>query len=60
MNKYIKNSFVYAESHNSFGERYPTGVKSAVLDSSLKHLTCLATIKSCDTMKLSLCGWQFI
>ena len=30
------------------------------IDSSLKHLTCLATQKSCDTTKQSICGWQYI
>ena len=25
-----------------------------------KHLICLATLKSSDTMKLSVCGWQDI
>ena len=27
---------------------------------SFKCLTGLATLKSCDTMKRSVCGWQYI
>ena len=27
---------------------------------SFKQLTCLATLKSCDTTKQSACGWLYI
>ena len=27
---------------------------------SFKHPTCLATLKSCDTTKQSVCGWQYV
>ena len=27
---------------------------------SFERPTCLATLKSCDTMKQSVCGWQYI
>ena len=29
-------------------------------DHSFGNLACLATLKSCDTTKQSLCGWQYI
>ena len=29
-------------------------------DPSLECLTCLTTLKSCDTTKQSVCGWQYI
>ena len=29
-------------------------------DPSFENLTCLATLKSCDTTKQFVCGWQYI
>ena len=29
-------------------------------DPSLEHLVCLVILKSCDTTKLSVCGWRCI
>ena len=29
-------------------------------DPSFENLTCLATLKSCDTTKQSICGWQYM
>ena len=33
-------------------------VQQTFFDPSLKHLACLATRKSCDTTKQSVCGWN--
>ena len=37
-----------------------SNVKLGGFDPSFKRPTCLATLKSCDTMKQSVCGWQYI
>ena len=41
-------------------ERYDTNMKWAGFDPSFKQPMCLATLKSCDTTKQSVCGWQYI
>ena len=37
-----------------------SNVKLGGFDPSSKHPTCLATLKSCDTTKQSVCGWLYI
>ena len=39
-------------------ERYPTDVKSVRFQS--QYLACLVILKICDTMKQSVCVWQYI
>ena len=45
-----------------FDEQYDSKSKVnwAGFDTSFKCPTCLATLKSCDTTKQSVCGWQYI
>ena len=40
-------------------ERYDTNLKLGGFNPTFKRPTCLATMKCCDTMKQSVCGWQY-
>ena len=51
VNTYFKNIFAYIEKTDNSGIRHWPDVKL---------LVSLATLKSCDTTKQSVCGWQYI
>ena len=47
--RYTLKILPHAEIDDGFRVRYPTNIKSAYFDLSLKHPAGLATLKGCDT-----------